>query len=140
MPIQDHCHISSTLQVAGEKAPDKSYKAIRRRPSYLIPLMPNRGLTGRLFIHRLVDVGGDPIVFTDFEYMLKVTPTELTALEAELGRSVYFCDHDHPDDGEDHTSVVRTMLFSELQHVKDYDPKLTYFDVMVKLIDGDTVN
>lgn len=141
MATQPHCHLSSTLTGAPENAPDQTYKAVwpgGRRVLYEVPVVVKHGLTGKLHAHRLMS-GTTPVLLKSFELKLKVTPAELAVLELELGNIVYFVDFVHGDDGADHTAYVRQLLFQSMSQDDDYTPKQYRYNMIVKLIDADTV-
>lgn len=138
MSVQAHIHIDGSLGGAPENAPPDKYKALRRTQFYDAKIDVERGKTGKLFTDTFTS-GGDPIIFTNYDFTLRVTEAELQALVSLLHQDVYFVDNVHPDDGEDHTDYVRTMYFSTLKVMKHTSPALTYYIVAISLLDNDTV-
>lgn len=139
MAIQNHIHISSTLLGSPEYSPDGKYRALQRRIAPEAIITWKRGLTGKLYLHLLVDVSGDPIIFENFEYQLKITAAEFTTLKSELGKRVYFVDHDHVADDADHTDHVKTYAFVAMEAVEPFTTALEDFMVNVTLVDDETV-
>lgn len=146
MPVQNHIHLADELDAGPELAP--IYKWAVRFPEYLDIPAPiiglQRTLGGKLEVHALRDANG-PILFNDYEMSLKVTEEQsLTALQrwdilkAMSGRSVYFVNPDHPDDGSDHTADVKTYVV-RVKPIRWLTPNLTLGYVEVELTDNDTV-
>ena len=123
MSVQDHCHISDTLGGAPENAPNKTYRAFQRDDQPTIFIAVERNLAGGLMTHVLAS-SGTPIQKANFEYILHVNLTELAELKGFLGKQVYFVDHDHCADGQDHTSYVKQGVLTALSNIRNRDPML----------------
>lgn len=138
MPVQDHIHIGTTLEGA-ENAPSNKYRARARTPFWRIETQIDRGLTGKLFFDGIRDGNGDIIRFDEYDYNLLVSLDEIEVLKSMLGREVYLVDHVHPDDGEDHSAYVRSVVFAAMKYVSNIGPKLRLNIVAISFIDNDTV-
>lgn len=137
MSVQNHCHIGSGAGSSPEYSPPK-YKTIRRRRRTYVIASPRRTETGKLIPH-VLQGGGGPAVFTDFVMTLRLTLVELETLKGELGKVVYFIDHDHPNDGSNHTDYRREMLLGAFVEEENIENSLASFLLTVELTDNFTV-
>lgn len=81
--LQNHIHLSKTVQQSGEKAPDMRWKTFERLPVPVVIASIDRTLTGRLKNHVLRN-SGDIVKFTDFRYTIKVEETPQHSTEENL--------------------------------------------------------
>jgi len=137
MAVQNHIHLSSTLGGAPENSPDETYTVHVRQEKFVVYTSVMRSINGTTRVGALEDANG-PMVYTDFSMVLSLTAAELATLKAELGREVYFVDHDHAADGTNHTSDVVTMLLQEIGEPENLDPMLNYFTAKIVLVDTNT--
>lgn len=138
--IQNHIHLDTAVGGAPENAPTATYRILfpNRRIRDKVNLSFNRGENGTPHVSRQRKTGGAIIRYRDLSYTLKVTDTEYGALLAILGETVSVVDSYHPDDGEDHDSYVRTMLFVDMPEPKMANVKAVYYEVDVFLQDMDS--
>lgn len=143
--VQDHIHLGLTLGGGPENAPLYSFKATDRLENWMVFLSIKRTLSAKLRTH-VKKVSDLPLVLTPFRYIIKIDATNeytvrqrLDQLKAMLARTVYFCDHYHPEDGQDHTPAVRTMVLTNVGDLKVFDPVLSRFYVEISLEDNSTV-
>jgi hypothetical protein len=139
MPLQNHIHISTTLQTTGEKAPDLKWVITDRLEIPLIFMSLRRALTGKLRKHRLTNQNGI-VQFSNLKYTLKVQSDfgytlqeRMAQLKAMNGEDVYLCDSFHAADGQDHSLDVRRMVLSRVGEFPPVGPGLQYFLVDVEL-------
>lgn len=141
MPLQNHIHLSSTLQISGEKAPDLKWAVTDRLEIPVKFMALRRSLSGVLRRHRLTDNGG-VVQLTNFKYTVKVQPDYGYTLEQRIaqlrsldGRDVYLCDSFHIADGQDHTPSIRQMVLT-VGEFPPVGPGLQFFLVDVELTDA----
>jgi len=118
MTVQNHIHLSTTLQVSGEKAPDQSWKVHDRVLQPLVFVSVRYSKRGNL-LPNVLQSGGSPLLKTNFQYEIRArddgtytAEQNAATLMAMIGKTVYLVDNVHCDDGQDHTAFVRTMFFS----------------------------
>jgi hypothetical protein len=142
MPIQNHIHLSMTLQPSGEKAPDIKWTTIEELLTPEITVSTTVTLDGSLRKHKLMR-DGQQVKLLHGRYRLKVDDYGGLSLEQRLdalfemqGEDVYLVDHRHVNDTEDHTPNVRKMFFVKLG---DYDSiaknVLTRYYLEIQLLD-----
>lgn len=141
MPLQNHIHLSTTLQSSGEKAPDLKWAVTDRLEIPVKFMALKRSLTGALRKHLLVDLNG-AVHLTHFKYTVKVQndysytlEQRISQLRAMDGQNVYLCDSFHVADGQDHTALVRAMVLS-IGEFPPVGPGLPFFLVDVELEDA----
>ena len=141
--IQSHIHLSKTLQGSPEFSPDTKWRVTERQEVPEVYLEVNRTLTGHLKKHVLTDASGNPQLFVNYRFVIRVsdydgldTTQRLNILKDMYGREVSFVDIEHPDDGEDHTSSVKPMFVRSVAEIKNLDPALQVFYVAVELTDN----
>lgn len=81
----------------------------------------------------------NPVMFTDYEYNLRVNQSELDVLMRLYKRRVYLVDSVHCTDSADHAPYVKTMYFAELTHDENVTPLLSFIRVTVLFKDMNTV-
>lgn len=139
MALQNHIHLDTSLGGAPENAPTNTWKAFARTPEFKILASFARSVTGKLQV-QVLNSSGTPIQFKNFEYEIKAeSKTDLETLASYQGKTVYFVDHYHADDGEDHTDDVRTMVMGPLGKIKVPAVNEPYYSVDITLYDNDTV-
>lgn len=144
MPIQNHIHLSMTVDDDGEQAPDMKWAITEYSQVPEVVMSLKRGLQGGLQKHVMRGPGGI-LQFTNLRYMIRVggyaesTETRMGWLNAMIGQTVYLCDSFHSDDGEDHTADIRQMFMAQLGPYDKFIQDLSRFYVPVELIDDNTV-
>jgi hypothetical protein len=136
--IQNHLHLDTTIGGAPENAPTATYKAFGRRKRSKVNISFNRGENGTPHVSRQRKSGGDIIVFMDWSYTIKATEAEVGTLEGLIGQTVSLVDHLHPDDGEDHDSYIRTMVFVDMSEPKMANTVGIYYELDIFLQDVDS--
>jgi len=148
MAIQDHIHLSSTVGGAPEFSPDMKWKVRVDgwMPTPEIISNHRRTLGGKLKKYVLSDVGGDPIQFMNFRYVVKVDDYDGFTLEqrydallAMQGKSVMLVDVRHVDDDQNHSGHVRTMYCSAVVDITPINPQQIPLYFGIELVDDDTV-
>ncbi len=140
MSLQNHIHLDTTISENGEKAPSTKWKALSRVPDVQVYASVSRSITGKLQVQVASNDGELPTQFTNYEYTLKVTPTELATLVSMLGKHVYLVDHYHCADNADHSEYIRTMFFAQMGNIKPPAENVdVYYAVTISLLDADTV-
>lgn len=106
------------------------------RDQNYVPIVTRRALTGKLHIHRVMDSGTpiNPYLLKDFNYELILTRAEYIALQALIGKILYFMPHYRDEADTDYRSVVVLVSVSEAM---PYDPYLTYYRIAIHLQDAD---
>jgi hypothetical protein len=142
--LNDHIHLSTTIQATGEKAPDLKWK-VRMPGHHEIPavfMALRRTTSGALKRHSLTS-GGNIVQLVNFKLTIKVqadytyTTVERKAqLEALQGKQAYFCDNYHAADGADHTADIRTVVVSKVGDFVAEDSLLQHYYVDVELEDA----
>jgi len=143
-PVQNHIHLSRTIQTTGDMAPAQSWLAEDRRDIPHVVLGLRRTLQGPLRKASLW-VEGNPLQLNDYRFILKVRGSDtvetgrlVDQLKAMQGHTVYFCDNYHPNDGDDHTSAIKRMVLSRIGRLQHYNVALAEFRVEIELSD-DTI-
>lgn len=142
MPTQNHIHLSLSLGGSPEKAPTLKWAATQRARAIIIFADVGETSGAYSYLNRTRDESGVEIQKNDYRYRVKVAATNdatteerAEALIAMAGKLVWFCDHVHPDDGEDHTSAVRRMFMTiESEFLADH-PTLDFYYVDIYLKD-----
>lgn len=143
-PVQGHIHLSASLGSAPENAPMWYWKAnaVDEKPNAILRVA--RTLRGKAQVHVLKS-GTLPIIFRTYGFLLAVydygglsAKDRLDILEAMLGRSVYFCPHRHPADGEDHTPAVVNMIVTQVGPYEIIDPLMNRYKVPI-LLESDNI-
>ena len=132
---QNHIHLQPTADGpwgSPEYVPTNTYSVLAegyaREPSVFVSV--ERGLTGKLHVHRLADTQ-----IEDIGHVLVVTHAELTTILGDLGETVDFVDNYHDDDGENSSSYVQQKVFTEVRGIKLVDPYMQYYYVRIILQD-----
>lgn len=140
--IQNHIHLDTSIGGAPENAPTQTWSVFERA---VIPVKVSgyvRGITGQLRNNVLMS-SGEIVQLRDYGYVVKVQAegvyTAQEMLETLLsmdGKTVYLVDNYHPDDGEDHTSDVRTMRMTTTGVPEAINAAQQYYTVQVELTDN----
>ena len=100
---------------------------------YAPAVVTERGVTGKLHVHRLMD-GVDPDVFRDYSYVLILTRAQLATLVGDVGRTLYFMPH-YRDDAD--VATYRFIVFFEsMTGIRNIDPFLQYYQATIYLRDN----
>lgn len=141
MPMQNHLHLSQTLGGSPENAPDLKWPAYDRLPVPYVNLNMRRAQNGVLHVNDL-QRSGNTVQLLNFNYVLALRDydgvdltTRFAYLQAMQGQAVYLVDHEHADNGDDHTSDVRLMVLEYVGPYEKIDTALTHYRVEIKLID-----
>lgn len=146
--IEDHIHLgavpydgSAPTGFGAHNEPPYLFGHIEKRtPHFNAQADLNRSWTGVPFDHVLrTSDNVSPIVFTDIQYQLRVSQTNLDILAALLKRRVYLVDNRHCPAISDHAPYTRIMLFEDLEYNDNLDPLLNYNIVAVTFRDLSTV-
>jgi hypothetical protein len=142
MPLQNHIHLDLATAIGGapENAPLSKWVVTDRLMIPVKFMALRRGLTGVQFKYRLTN-GGGIVRLQDFQYTVKVQPTQTETLDERIdlllsfdGADVRLVDVLHPANGQDHTPSIRKMVAS----IGEFAPVsvgLPYFLVDVELKD-----
>lgn len=140
--VQNHIHISSTLEGSGEKAPDIKWLIHDRKMMPTVFMTLRRTKRGNLRNNVILDTG-NPVQITNFQYELRIHSDETytTAqreafLLAMQGKKVYVVDSVHCNDGEDHTSFVKQMVLDIPEGFNTDIFDLSFYFVRVDLTDA----
>jgi hypothetical protein len=143
--IQNHIHLSDTLQTSGEFAPDVKWTASTREQVPEIIAAFKRTLTGKLQRHVLSD-GSGPVQFLNYIYTLKLEDDGIQTAQEKLelllswqGKRVYLVDHFHVSDGANHSGDVKTVVLEITEHIQSETPRQSLYYVPVVLTDDYTV-
>lgn len=142
--IRDHIHLDDVVATLGDLAPPTTWKVMDRSEMPVRFMTIKNGLTGRPRLHVLRDDEGDNVALTNFKYRIKVmatdteTVTERKAkLQSLMGKQVYLVDNEHCDEGENHSSYVRTMICADVgAFTSEQDTALRFYFVDVELVDA----
>ncbi len=100
---------------------------------YAAAVVTERGITGQLHVHRLMD-GVDPDVFKDYSYVLILTRAQLADLVGDVGRTLYFMPN-YRDDTD--VATYRFIVFFEsMTSIRNIDPFLQYYQATIYLKDN----
>lgn len=143
MDAESHIHLSTTLQVSGELAPDMKWK-IRLDGWLPVPNIigsQERTLDGVLVKHRLRRLG-EVVRLLDFKYIVKVdnydgftAQQRFDAILAMQGEEVYLVDVLHCNDGLVHTSYVRRMYMPAIADINIINPAMNPLYITIDLQD-----
>lgn len=144
MPIQNHIHLSTTLNIDAENAPSWKWKILERLNTPIVLAEVQRTLGGKLRPHRLLDNTSSVIRLQSVMYKIKVSnygdgitkDERMEAIRNMVGEFVYVVDSDHPNNGEDHTAHVVPMYLAEITEIVALDPMLQTEYVSVRLEDN----
>lgn len=145
MALQNHIHLSTTLDGAPENAPSFTWGITERSEVPTVVAALKRTLTGKLMDHVLKDDSG-VVQFMDYRYLVRImaeggyTIEERKAqLQAMQGKTVYLVDNYHAADGADHTSDVQAMFVAEMGSFDKFDAGLQRFYIEIYLTDNNRV-
>lgn len=139
--LKSHIHLGLTLGDEPENAPVYKFPTIDREEIPVFLGSIERGLAGNTMINRLKDSSGDDVDLCDFVFRVRVDARygqtyyeRKEALKAMHGRRVYFVDHEHCADGDDHTAYVRPMI-AKIGRIPRDHVALAFAYVEVELMD-----
>lgn len=102
-----------------------------------------RGITGKLHVHRLESSTGVPVKFDADKGTLFCTLVEMNTIRGLAGQQVYYVEpyHDDDDMGTWPTSayIVRGILMVNPGAVTNLDPMCSLWSVQVEIADTDKV-
>jgi len=137
--IQDHIHLGA------DNPPTATFKAehgtLDVTPS--VAVVTERGLTGKLHTHRLLD-GADPVQFRADRLMIRATLAEMLVLRALAGKTIYYAPHYHDDDEDGAGSlkawpnsdyVLRIVLMLRPGAITNRNPAADLWFVNIEMVD-----
>lgn len=135
MALQDHIHLGLYTSWPAAHNDSRYYAAM---PGYddrqLVAVVAERGLTGRLLIHRTVDGSGNPLRFKDFGLLLTATAAEKTRLEALSGQTCYFIPNDHTV-GTAHGMAGGWKVLMTIRSSQQITPDQSYWRIQIECKD-----
>lgn len=133
--VQDHIHLSLPENLSGppENAPKFKFKVLERTPEYEVYASFDRAWDGTPHVSSIADAQGEPRVFLNYRYTLRVRPEELAQIKAMLLRHLLLVDNEHCPDGQDHTPYIHPVRFMRLDYRRRFDPLLNWQEVEVLL-------
>lgn len=141
MATQTHLHLAKLLTGAPEHAPEYQWQATKREDFVESTQTLVRAVDGTFTPYVLSNANG-PILFQNWRYQIKIETTETESLDQRVailkamnGHIVQLCDHNHANDGEDHTSDIRQVLCRVGEFPADH-PTLLHFYVDIELTDA----
>lgn len=118
MSVERHIHLDGDLSGSPENSPVNKYTALVPEVKMSVAHVALEwAVDGTMMVHRVTD-GSDTVVSRSRRYRLQVTNTELAALEADEGDSVYFVPNTHVGDGADHTPYVESNCVFRIVEVQ----------------------
>lgn len=142
MTLQNHIHMSLTINTVGEKAPSIKWKTKERIDTPQVFHSIEQTLNGRLKIYRLREAG-EPVKLLHMNYILVIRPEfsytvedRLAQLDEMLGKIVYLVDHFHCPDGQDHTPFIKPYYFEDRSPFKPWAQMMHVGEVEIKLRDA----
>ena len=141
--IQDHIHLGT------DNPPTNIYPVV----DGTLDLTPgvqvafDRGLTGVLHTHRLVDDSGNPVQFCNDKMRLRLTLAEMLVVKELIGKTVYYVPnyHDDVEDGDsldvwpDSDYVVRGVLMVQPGSLTNINAMCTHWLLAVEIVDDSAV-
>lgn len=140
--VQRHIHLDTTLDEGPELAPVQKWVAIDRIEEPVVIMSLRRSLKGNTLLSILKDDEGDEVQLTNYYYTIKVAATSTetylqrkASLKALHGRRAYLVDHEHCDDGENHTDYIKPVIVRSVGRFPKDDTLLRFCYVEVELED-----
>ena len=127
--IQNHCHLDTV------NPPVATYSVISGSWDVTldVPLVMERGLTGLLHYHRILDEGGDVVQFEGERFTIRrATLAQMLTLRGLAGKVVYYVSPYHD---EASLTVVSAILVVPRGGIVNLDPMGTLWNVQVELTD-----
>jgi len=110
----------------------------KRLPVFSTMSSLERALNGVPHDHVLKS-SGEPIIFKDMRYEVRVDPETFDLLIHLLKRRVFLVDNYHCEDTVSHTSFVKIYFFDDMSYDSNLDPMLQYQIVNLAFVDMNTV-
>lgn len=137
--VQNHIHLSSTVDVSGEKAPNIKWPIHDRKQIPIVFANLRRSKRGNAR-QNILNTVGVPIQIFNWQYQIRVAAsgsdsvdTRLAYLLAMQGKLVYLVDSIHCVDTEDHTSFIQSMYLDLPDGLKTDHYGLQFYYVTVNL-------
>lgn len=130
--VQDHIHLGGSVGGAPENAPTLKLSVAERAEKIKVFSSLKYASDGTARFGALQGTDGKPVVLIDYQLRLNVDVSDKNAINALAGQTVYFVDHTHPDDSEDHTDYVKTMALT-VESAKEIDPLMNEWYVNIIL-------
>jgi hypothetical protein len=141
MPVQNHIHLSTTVNVVGDKAPTLTWVTMDRVEVPSVIASIDRALTGELITQHL-SKDGEIVRFYDFTYVIRVQADDTYTLQERIdqlqalhGETAYLCDHFHANTGSDHTADIKQVYVASIGRFPADYKQLFRFEVEVSLVD-----
>lgn len=133
--VMNHIHLDlpENLSAHPEHAPLRKWTVVERQPVMETYASFDRAWDGTEQFASMSDSGGNPALFRNFRYTLRVPLPDIDALESLLLQIVLLVDNRHCPDGQDHTPYLREMRFAELKYGAPLDKLLQRQDVEISL-------
>lgn len=144
--ITDHIHLG-VVPASGEPSGFGSHGEPPYRLDQVRKRMPilryksdfEQAWDGTPHDHALKDSDGNPLIFRDVRYEVRVTPANFDLLTNLLLRRVYLVDNFHCADNVDHTPFVKVYRLAEMAYDSNLDPTLEHQIVSLLFLDMYTV-
>lgn len=138
--IRDHIHIHGL----DETAEAGEYHVLQGTwdATPLVPMASERGFTGKLHVHRLLDDVGDVIHFTADTMGILATKVEMHTLVDLIGCDIYFIGLDHPETGDTTAHAaerISAVLAIKAGTVVNVDPACQYWKLGIEILDNERV-
>jgi hypothetical protein len=135
--VQNHIHLDLPGNESGapENAPTLTFTVKDRSEVYETTISVDRAWDGTSYVSVMGSFAtGAPVVYSNMRYTIIADLNELDSLKAMLLRKVKLVDSRHCDNGLDHTSYIRDMVFSEMRYAGPINPLLEKQLVEITLI------
>lgn len=133
--VQDHIHLDLPTNISGspENAPIRTWTVTDRQPVPEVYADLDRSWVGEELFNSMANAQGNPAVFWNMRYTVRVPKADFSALRALLLQTVSLIDNEHCQDGQDHTSYIQNMRMMEFKYAGPYDKLLERQDVEIYL-------
>lgn len=115
--IQNHFHLDVPGVVDSDGAPVAFYKSRERSIKPVAQTTVTTSWSGVRQRLTVVDDEGNAVLHTDIKYRVVCTSAEFATISGLLGKTVAVVDYYHPDDGEDHSSYIKTMALVAIDDI-----------------------
>ena len=141
--IQDHVHLGT------DNPPTTTYRVVHGTLDLTpgVQVAFDRGLTGVLHTHRLVDDSGDPVQFCTDKMRLRLSLSEMLTVKGLIGKTVYYVPNYHDDDEDsgsldvwpDSSYVVRGVLMVQPGSLTNINAMCTDWLLAIEIVDDSAV-
>jgi hypothetical protein len=132
--IQSHIHLDT------DDPPTAEYPVAMGTLDFTadVLLSMERGVTGKLHVHRVVDGGGDPYQFVADACTLLLTQAQMATVKALAGKAVYYVPNRHDDDDVG-SYATACILVIPTGGITNIDPMGDWWRVQIQVADNETV-